>query len=684
MGQATPTASAPTTSLRSATQHIVSTLERLVHVPGESKQERLERITKIVNKSEMYVERFSKEKNVVPFSGNEIVHRMVLPMASTRMKELTEVWDGVNDDMRIELLQCIRTEGIVAAIFDGGLAKWSSRNFNERNQLAFILLHHATNADYEGRAREMEDFIELQMYQLMYLAYAQLSPNETNANMESARKYGLDALIVSTNVHDITTKFLLRYGLAETVIPIFMQTPMERFNYDNYPNEDHPDWWLAFDVVTNMAKWPSARRDLILAGVPKKLHQIMNTSDQDKYFAFEATEGASYLLDVLGVDAHDKECRLGDMYKTFSKISIDRFLARYHRILNGDIMFNGLGFGVFGRCLALRRLASNKTLIPSLGAGALTLLMGSLDSEIRCVSVALAGLRDLIRDPDLLKAFQSAYARKQEDEGFLNRFAGEENEIGIPVGVELALLLYPNPNISYGAGSRLFNRDHDASKRSLLSFAVEKSAAGTAMLLDAGADESVISSTNQSIYEYAVRGHCPEAAKLVLNNLLAKSTGPAVITLLTQFVILTNEPEIIRFLVAEGAEPVSSWVNMTNGRRRAYRSGVADRFVHFLFAQHPRLGAHCVRPLQKLDNNVLTKILDFLVVRADQIPDDIVQQNYGNRGNGGNGIEDGFLEDEEDDNDVIEQEGEVEDEDLNDDNAADPHMNAMDAFMNGN
>lgn len=83
------------------------------------------------------------------------------------------------------------------------------------------------------------------------------------------------SFIISGNHHTLT-------HIHRLLQPYPSESPV--WNDDRI--DDHPVYWNAFDVLTNLCKWESVRLDLIKAGVVKFLDVL---AKKDNYFGFEAT-----------------------------------------------------------------------------------------------------------------------------------------------------------------------------------------------------------------------------------------------------------------------------------------------------------------------------------------------------------------------------------------------------------
>lgn len=76
----------------------------------------------------------------------------------------------------------------------------------------------------------------------------------------STRHRALDSLILATNQNDEQSKLLVDNGVLKIALDQlkkvgYPSTSNPCWKDDSAPENDHPDWWLAFDILTNLCKW---------------------------------------------------------------------------------------------------------------------------------------------------------------------------------------------------------------------------------------------------------------------------------------------------------------------------------------------------------------------------------------------------------------------------------------------
>ena len=153
----------------------------------------------------------------------------------------------------------------------------------------------------------------------------------------SARSSALDQLILQSNQNDERSKALVGAGLLTIVLATLKPYPASHaFWRDDSAPEPHPDPWLAFDIATNLAKWPSLRQQLIDAKLVDLLAEL--SKSETTYFGFEATEGLAYIVgrDEDGAHSELLRGRPGNVKKIIDILE---------SALNRDGMYFGMGFG---------------------------------------------------------------------------------------------------------------------------------------------------------------------------------------------------------------------------------------------------------------------------------------------------------------------------------------------------
>jgi len=205
----------------------------------------------------------------------------------------------------------------------------------------------------------------------------------------------LDSLVYTTNRDDDTSRGLVDAGLLNVAMQLVKEANASVWNDDSAAEDNHPDWWLAFDILTNLAKWPSVRADLIGAGA---VDFLSARSKQTNYFGFEATEGLAYIIGRDEDGAHSQLLQARpesvDLLIRITQAAVD---SPY-----GSAAFFGMGFGLYGRVLALQCLslsdANKKMLKP-----AIPILIAAIDrfaNDPRSCDLAAKALLELSFDAD--------------------------------------------------------------------------------------------------------------------------------------------------------------------------------------------------------------------------------------------------------------------------------------------
>lgn len=182
-----------------------------------------------------------------------------------------------------------------------------------------------------------------------------------------------------------------------------------------------------------MCKWSSARNILIANKVVDFLAVI--SKNEETYFGFEATEGLAYIVgrDEDGAHSDLLQGRPGNVKK---------IIAVFESSLHGDGQFFGMGFGIYGRVLAIQSLSlsdANKPLLLDAIPLMIEVVQTSLDSPSAPLAMQfllemsfsdaalrlmenLAGFKDLLTtistsssDPAISKAASSILFKFAED-----------------------------------------------------------------------------------------------------------------------------------------------------------------------------------------------------------------------------------------------------------------------------
>ena len=218
---------------------------------------------------------------------------------------------------------------------------------------------------------------------------------DAKSSNAATRSRALDNLIMQTNRNDAQSKALVDAGLLRIVLDTLKPYPATSPFWldDSAPEGEHPDAWLAFDIATNLAKWPSLRQLLIDNKLVDLLAEL--SKSETTYFGFEATEGLAYIVgrDEDGAHSTLLRGRPGNVKKIIDVLE---------SALNGDGSYFGMRFGVYGRVLALQSLSIADVNKPMLRP-AIPLMARVLDGgEQDCIELALRFLLEMSFDADSL------------------------------------------------------------------------------------------------------------------------------------------------------------------------------------------------------------------------------------------------------------------------------------------
>lgn len=518
----------------------------------------------------------------------------------------------------LDLLTRVRTEGLFAAA-DAGLIEYLGRN--ERSD----------------RDRIEPGLFWPERDELAVLAL------KAEAVDRATRCAALDDLILRANQGEGSARRLVEIGLLETVMHVVRDSgDPAAFDGHDYPDDAHPDWFLAFDVLTNLCKWPRVRSDLIEAGAAEFLHPLSLRNPGTSYFAFEATEGLAYLIG--SGHGFAPELRVPPVENV-------EFLIRVlEDCLRGEANLFGMSFGLYGRVLAMRRLAenpANRRPLTKAIASLMEVVVGYrggnevIREAVTTLCLLSRGERDQSGSNTAFRdVAREALANRPPGLGQLVRYAGTRivldrsatdddgrGEFADAVGAELLVACALPGELSWTTSDDGLTSLHHA--------AMAGNARACATLLQAEVDPLAIDHRGRTALHYACRGGgrrgghddsdhlaAPQRCVELLGPLAWGLPGedrirPASEMFLTHLLCdVTEFAAVARVLVRMGAVAPLRWrfardhPDRAEEFDRACRDGERDRFVlGFITAGLGRIGVHS--PAARIPTDVVRRVAAF-------------------------------------------------------------------------
>ena len=346
----------------------------------------------------------------------------------------------------------------------------------------------------------------------------------------------------------------------------------------------------AVDSLVSLAQWPVARDAVARSGALDPLLELVRARDASSYAsygAFEAVACAAPHALAGGIRA----THLKTLLLLLDCASRGRPTSAF-----------GVSYGLLGRAVAVARLATVEYHRMRLAQAVPSLVRAALlhYAEPDASEWAVVALARLLRDPEARGTFLRDANTKLTGKGW-GAFSGVEDDVGEPSGLELMLAVL-GPSRADEANEMGFTP---------LMYAARRSASATRRLLELGASPHRTSQNGMCAVDHAVHGTSVEALQVLLQD--TAGAGREHLVVHPRVLGGTTHAPIVRYLSFLGVDLNARFPLSSADLQTAYRRGLADRFVHFLFVRHARLGRSAVPGARALPDEAARLIKAFAV-----------------------------------------------------------------------